>query len=68
MYRNAWLVFLTVTTQECIPSALARMHVGIYSLWVMVLRNTNHDSPNMFIDQNPQAYETIIVVFRLGVF
>jgi hypothetical protein len=34
----------------------------------MVLRNTNHDSPNMFIDQNPQAYGTIIVAFHLGVF
>jgi hypothetical protein len=44
------------------------MHVENYSLWVMVLRNTNHDSPNMFIDQNPQAYGTIIVAFHLGVF
>ena len=34
----------------------------------MVLRNTNHDSPNMFTDQNPQAYGTIIVAFHLGVF
>jgi hypothetical protein len=57
-----------VTTQECIPSAPAPMHVGSYSHWVMVLRNTNHDSPNMFTDQNPQAYETIIVAFHLGVF
>jgi hypothetical protein len=44
------------------------MHDGNYSLWVMVLRNTNHDSPNMFTDQNPQAYGTIIVAFHLGVF
>jgi hypothetical protein len=44
------------------------MHVGSYSHWVTVLRNTNHDSPNMFIDQNPQAYGTIIVAFHLRVF
>jgi hypothetical protein len=44
------------------------MHAGSYSHWVMVLRNTNHDSPNMFTDQNPQACETIIVAFHLGVF
>jgi hypothetical protein len=68
MHRNVWLAFLTVTTQECIPSALAHMHVGNYSLWVMVLRNTNHDSPNMFTNQNPQVYGTIIVAFHLGVF
>jgi hypothetical protein len=44
------------------------MHVGSYSHWVMVLRNTNYDSPNMFTDQNPQAHGTIIVAFHLGVF
>jgi hypothetical protein len=44
------------------------MRVGSYSHWVMVLRNTNHDSPNMFTDQNPQAYRTISVAFHLGVF
>jgi hypothetical protein len=66
--RNAWLAFLSVTTQECIPSALAHMHVGNYSLWVMVHRNTNHDSLNMFTDQNPQVYGTIIIAFHLGVF
>jgi hypothetical protein len=43
------------------------MRVGSYSHWVMVLRNTNHDGPNMFTDQNPQAYGTIIVAFHLGV-
>jgi hypothetical protein len=44
------------------------MRVESYSHQVIVLRNTNHNSPNMFTDQNLQAYETIIVVFHLGVF
>jgi hypothetical protein len=44
------------------------MRVGSYSQWVIVLRNTNLDSPNIFTDPNPQAYGTIIIAFHLGVF
>jgi hypothetical protein len=52
--RDAWLAFLNTITKVELTLATP-------------LRNTNLDSPNDY-RQNPQAYETIIIAFHLGVF